>query len=54
MGVIGDMDVPYLITLVDDLAAHYDDIIGGEGYMYHFCIDLCDALSGSMAGGSIL
>ncbi|KAG8220790.1 hypothetical protein J3R82DRAFT_2225 [Butyriboletus roseoflavus] len=46
-GVIGDVDVPYLITLVDDLAAHYDCAIGGEGYMHHFCMDLCDALSGS-------
>lgn len=46
MGVIGDVDVPYLITLVDQLAAHYDGAIGGEGYMYHFCNDLCDVLSG--------
>lgn len=49
-GVIGDVDVPYLIALVDDLAAHYDDAIGGEGYMYHFCNDLSEALSGDMTG----
>ncbi|KAF9244206.1 DNA glycosylase, partial [Melanogaster broomeanus] len=45
VGVIGDIDLPYLITLVDELAAHYDDMIGGEGYMYHFNNDLCDALT---------
>jgi len=50
MGVIGGVDVPYLITLVDDLAAHYDGVIGGEGYMYHFCNDLCDALGGNATG----
>jgi methyl-CpG-binding domain protein 4 len=49
-GVIGDVDVSYLITLVDDLAAHYDGAIGGEGYMYHFCNDLCDVLSGRARG----
>ena len=48
-GVIGDVDVPYLITLVDELAAHYDGAIGGEGYMYHFCNDLCAVLSGDVA-----
>ncbi|KAG9312874.1 hypothetical protein JVU11DRAFT_6307 [Chiua virens] len=47
IGVIGDVDVPYLITLVDELATHYDDAIGGEGYMYHFDNDLCDMLNGN-------
>ena len=46
MGVIGDVDVPYLFTLVDELATHYDGVIGGEGYMYHFCNDLGEVLSG--------
>lgn len=50
MGVIGDVDVPYLITLVDELATHYDSAIGGEGYMYHFCNDLCDVLTGNKTG----
>lgn len=48
VGVIGDVDVPYLITLVDELATHYDSTIGGEGYMYHFCNDLCAVLTGNM------
>ena len=46
LGVIEDVNVPYLITLVDELAAHYDGAIGGEGYMYHFCNDMGDMLSG--------
>lgn len=47
-GVIGDVDVPYLITLVDELAAHYDGTIGGEGYVYHFCTDLTGNLMGQI------
>jgi len=42
VGVIGDLNVPYLITLVDELAVHYDSAIGGDGYMHHFCNDICD------------
>ena len=53
MGLIGDTNVPYLITLVDELATHYDNAIGGEGYMYHFCNDLCAALTGNMTAQSI-
>ncbi|KAF9220008.1 DNA glycosylase [Gyrodon lividus] len=45
VGVIGDVDVPYLVTLVDELAEHYDAMIGGEGYMYHFSNDLCVSLT---------
>ncbi|KIK98139.1 hypothetical protein PAXRUDRAFT_134817 [Paxillus rubicundulus Ve08.2h10] len=46
IGVVGDVDLPYLVTLVDELAEHYDSMIGGEGYMYHFSNDLCDVLTG--------
>lgn len=50
VGVIGNVNVPYLITLVDELAAHYDGTIGGDGYMYHFCNDICDAMRGDKDG----
>ncbi|KAL4062328.1 hypothetical protein J3A83DRAFT_4312000 [Scleroderma citrinum] len=41
IGVVGDVDVPYLITLVDELAEHYDTTIGGEGYIDRFIDDVC-------------
>lgn len=36
IGAVRDVDVPYLITLVDELAEHYDTTIGGEGYIGQF------------------
>jgi len=36
IGVVGDVNFPYLITLVDELAEHYDTTIGGEGYISRF------------------
>lgn len=35
-GVIGDVNLPYLISLVDELAEHYDTTVGGEGYIDTF------------------
>ncbi|KIJ59078.1 hypothetical protein HYDPIDRAFT_118831 [Hydnomerulius pinastri MD-312] len=45
-GVIGDVDIPYLITLVDELAERYDAAIGGEGYWWHFWNDVGEAWGG--------
>ncbi|KAH7882013.1 DNA glycosylase [Phlebopus sp. FC_14] len=45
VGVVGEVDVPYLVTLVDELAERYDAMVGGEGYMYHFSADLSDILT---------
>ena len=36
IGVVREVDVPYLITLVDELAEHYDTMIGGQGYISRF------------------
>lgn len=40
VGVVGDVDVAYLVTLVDELAEHYDTAIGGEGYIQRFIDDV--------------
>ncbi|KAI6128152.1 DNA glycosylase [Pisolithus croceorrhizus] len=35
-GVIGKVNLAYLISLVDELAEHHDTIVGGEGYIDEF------------------
>lgn len=41
-GVIGDVNLAYLISLVDELAEHYDTTVGGEGYIDEFIRCICD------------
>ncbi|KAG6331268.1 hypothetical protein ID866_7820 [Astraeus odoratus] len=47
IGVVGDVDVPYLVKLVDELAEHYDGMIGGGGYMDRFIDDVVSNSSAS-------